>query len=112
MSTDMVKVEKLKRTTLKMQADRELIQSLAGNAKDLFLGIIGNPATAYLGAILILDYLTNHGRGYEDKTTGKDHRYLTPVVGEIMTTTLSSALVANALGGGTGVGNIIKSFKG
>jgi hypothetical protein len=106
------KTAREERKSLRIQADRELVRDLVGNARDILLGIISNPAPAYVCAILLLDYLTNHGKGYKDETTGKAHRYLTPVVGEIMTTTLSSAMVANALGGGTGVASVIKSLKG
>jgi hypothetical protein len=67
--------------------------------KDVVLTLVTNPVIGYIGGMLLIEYL--------DTSDGYRPQYIPQTLGLGMQGALTGAMVANALGGGQGIGGLL-----
>lgn len=82
-----------------------------GIIKDLGVAILTNPVASYIGGMVTIEYLVNHYSNYQDQYgVWWSRPYLERALGVGMEGALTAAMIANSLGGLTGIGNLLKAL--
>ncbi len=94
---------RVKKLELQLQREAKLF--------DLVTGLATHPAVIYVSAVLLLEYLCTHPKDNIELFGIGAGGYITKDTAKVITGGLTAGLAANALGGGAGIGALIKAVK-